>query len=889
MIQKTYLSSTNSYRATSIFFGVIFLFASCTISKVTHNESVTQKVIKRNDSTVVVRAGDIYEAGKFKRFILGDHYRDVWHAPVAVPVINLAKAKGGLKILKRGGGMQTFSLKLEAGDGKLYSLRSIQKDPTNALPIGLQYSFVDDILQDQMSASHPYGAFILPPLGDAAGIYHTNPELVYLPDTPQLGKFRNDFGGMLAMLEEDADEDWSGNEDFGNTENAVSTGSVKDAVRDDNDNEVDFKNLLRVRLFDIWVGDWDRHDGQFRWAEFEGKDGDYYRPIPEDRDNVFFKADGVLPWLISRKWALRQFQGFKTDVSDMAGLNFNARHLDRRFLTGLSKSEWIEIARDLQQRLTDEVIESAVKELPDTVYQLSGEDLVTKLKVRRNRLERFALEYYQILARQVDIIGSDKGDYFEVIRKSGGETAVSVYKASDDGEKERRFYHRIFYQEETDELRLYGLKEKDFFYISGEVKDSPLIRIIGGEDEDTFSDSSKVKGLARKTVYYDDEDENDIDEGKETRLSINSNIANNVYDYDAFEYNDLAPALYFGLNSDDGIFFGGGLILTTHGFRKKPYASYQRLVVNYAPKTTAWNLAYEGDFVNVVGDLGINVELFARSPNYFTNFHGFGNETEALVDDDAFYRVRYQEVQFFPGLKLGIGEKTTVKFGPAYQYANVNQNEGRYIDQETGLFRKDFFDPSHFTGFKFDATVSTTDQKNKPEKGIKWQTELQWLGELNNDHSKMSRLQSDLSLYYTLDIPFETTFAVRIGGSGISGDFNFYQASTIGGNAGFSRLGTVRGYNRHRFSGRSSIYQNNEIRMRLLKVPLYYMPFELGISGHFDQGRVWIEGEESDQWHSGIGGGLWIAPLGRWVFTAVYTKGKGEEEGMYNINMGFLF
>ncbi|MTI27536.1 hypothetical protein E1163_21445 [Fulvivirga kasyanovii] len=872
---------------------VFVLIASCLASCKLYNnpfdDSVTQKVMKKNGhDEVVVQAGRTYQANGLKRMMLGDHYRDVWLAPVEVPVIDMKEAKGGLNILEKGGGMQTYSLKLKANDGRLYSLRSIQKDPTPTLPYALKFSFADDIVQDQISASHPYGAFILPSLGDAAGIYHTNPELVYIPDSPELGKYREDFGGMLAMLEEDADEDWSGYEDFGGTENAVSTETVREELRDDNDNRVDQENFLRARLFDMWIGDWDRHGGQFRWAEFEDDTGKYYRPIPEDRDNIFFKFDGFVPWWASRKWALRKFQDFQPEVRDIAGLNFNARYIDRRFLTDLSKEQWVEMARDLQERLTDEVIENAIQALPDTVFELSGRELINTLKARRNNLERFALDYYLVLAEEVNVVGSNKEEYFEVIRKENGNTEVNVYEASDDGEKERQFYNRVFYPDETDEVRLYGLGGEDFFYVSGEGKDGILVRIIGGDGEDTFADSSKVRGMGDKTIYYDDNDkENKIEDGTETKLVIDDDPETNQYDFEDFKYGYLGPTGYFGANSDDGIFFGGGVIIKTQGFRKDPYASKHRIVANFAPKTGAWNFEYNADFIRVVGDLGFNMDLLLRAPNFFTNFYGFGNETERAVDNnDDFYDVRYEELLFYPGLQLNM-KNTTVKFGPAYQYAKVKKGGDRFIDLVAPSLDPGLFASNHFLGFEFDADVRTTEIESKPEKGIRWITELKWMNELNHDNSKFSKIRSDFSVYYTVDIPMETTFAVRIGGESISGDFNFYQAATIGGNAGLNRLGNVRGYGRDRFAGRSSIYQNNEIRMRLAKIPFYYLPFEFGISGHFDHGRVWADGEDSDKWHSGVGGGVWIAPLGRWVFTAVYTK--SDEDSIYNLNLGFLF
>lgn len=878
------------YRAACIFclFAASLLFTSCAMSKITGEDTnVTQEVISRNGGTVVVKAGKIYEASKLKRFLLGDHYRDVWMAPVEVPLIDLNTAKGGLKILERGGGMQTFTLKLKGGNGRLYSLRSLQKDPSPLLPFALQLSFVDDIVQDQISASNPYGAFTLPPLGDAAGIYHTNPELIYIPDSPILGKHRKYFGGMLAMLEQDADEHWPNYEDFGFTENAVSTETVLEKLEEDNENYVDQKNYLRVRLFDMWVGDVDRHEGQFRWAELEHEQGKFYRPIPEDRDNVFFKFDGVIPWIISRKWALRKFQDFQEDIRDVPGFNFGARHIDRRFLTELPKEVWLKVAKDLQERLTDDVIKEAINILPDTVFKLTGPQIISTLKGRRANLSNFASEYYEYLAKQVDVVGSNEQEYFETIRRPG-ETEVNVFKASKDGQKERQLYHRVFYHDETNEVRLYGLGGEDLFYVSGKSDDGVLLRIIGGMDEDVFADSSAVEGLRRKTIYYDDsEKENKIEDGRETKLKIKPGYDNNAYNFEEFKYDYLGPTAYFGLNSDDGLFLGGGVIIKTQGFRKHPYGSYQKIAANFSPSTRAWNFNYEGDFINVLGELGMHVGLLVRAPNYFTNFYGFGNETVATVDDDDFYRARFIDVQFFPGLRLRAGEKSTVKFGPSYEYAKVEEDPERYLSALTPTMHGNVFAPSHFAGFKFDAIVNTTGQENKPEKGIRWFSEIEWLAELNNDHSKLSRFKSEFSVYYTVDIPFETTFAARIGGSTISGEFNFYQASTIGGNAGFSRLGTLRGYGRDRFAGRSSLYQNNEIRMRLLKVPFYYMPFEMGISAHFDHGRVWVDDENSDEWHTGTGGGLWIAPIGRWVFTAVYTK--GEEEGIYNINLGFLF
>jgi len=850
------------------------------------NDSVQQKPLAAQNDSVTVAAGMMYKAGKFKRFLLGDHYRDSWTTPVTVPVLNFEKAKGGLEILDRGGGQQTYSLKLKAGNGHLYSLRSIQKDPSPTLPLPLQYSFADDVVQDQISAAHPYGAFVLPPLGDAAGIYHTNPQLVYIPDSPFLGEYRKSFGGSMAMIEQDADEDWSDYEDFGYTENAVSTETVREDIREDNENHVDQENLLRARLFDIWIGDWDRHEGQFRWAELEGEDGKIYRPIPEDRDNAFFKFDGFFPWIARRKWALRKFQLFDDDIRDIAGLNHNARYLDRRFLTRLSEQQWIDIAKDLQHKLTDEVIANAVKELPKSIYALDGKFLTETLKSRRDKLVDFAKRYYKVLAKEVDVVGSDNNEWVDVNIQPGF-TTVNVYDATDDGEKkDKQLYHRKFFPDETQEIRIYTRGDEDFIHIKGEAKKSPIIRVIGGVNVDAYTDSSRVAGSRKRHYFYDNMAGTKAIKGKETQLHLEDNLDVNQYDFESFHYDYFGPAAYFGFNTDDGVYLGGGVVMKKYAFRKDPYAYYQKIVANVAPHSFAWNFDYEGDFRDVIGEMGINIDASVKAPNYFTNFYGFGNETKVTASDpDDYYRINYNEAKLFPGLTFDLGDHANIKFGPTYQYVNIENDEANVLSM---LNQNDVsvFEGHHYLGGEFSADIHTVEDLNYPEKGVRWISSLSWQSELGA-LTRVSTIQSALSGYYSFQEPTLITLAGRVGGGSVAGDYQFYQGLTIGGNQGLGRKGNVRGYMRDRFTGRTNVYSNAEVRVRLARLPFYYMPLAIGVLVHYDNGRVWTDGENSNQWHQSYGGGLWFNPLGKWVFTTTYSH--SEEENIVMLNLGLMF
>ena len=87
-----------------------------------------------SDSVVITSASLDYNANNFTRWLMGDNYRDEWAQKVDLPVFDIGKVKGGLKVLQQGGGFQTRSLRLADAQGKEYVLRSVEKYPANTLP-----------------------------------------------------------------------------------------------------------------------------------------------------------------------------------------------------------------------------------------------------------------------------------------------------------------------------------------------------------------------------------------------------------------------------------------------------------------------------------------------------------------------------------------------------------------------------------------------------------------------------------------------------------------------------------------------------------------------------------------------------------------------------------
>ena len=362
--------------------------------------------------SVRVTAGRHYQHGFVHNVLLGKHYRTVWATPVPAPVLRpRALGVGGLRFKKLGGGFQTLSLTLEDQAGREYALRSLDKTPARTLPKVLRHTFVLGLVRDATSAIMPYGALVVPPLAEAADVPHTHPRLFYvLAAEPALGPAAAQFGGKLTLLEEKFDGPQNLTPAFGSATDLLDSEDMLRRRYLDPTHRIDQVAFARARLLDLWIGDWDRHEGQWQWAEYAGPRQTLYQPVPKDRDQAFFRFDdGALPWLMSRKWAVRKFRTFKPRYEDIGGLTKNARFIDARGLNAVTRAQFQTLALDLQSRLTDSVIAAAVRRLPPPVYALEGPRLAAALRARRAALPAAADQFYHLLARCVTVAGTDEG------------------------------------------------------------------------------------------------------------------------------------------------------------------------------------------------------------------------------------------------------------------------------------------------------------------------------------------------------------------------------------------------------------------------------------------------------------------------------------------------
>lgn len=824
-------------------------------------------------SEITLPANADFAAGSFKKKILGSQYRDMWTTPVKVPIIDLATTFGGLTPIKKGGGFASNSLRMEDGDGRNYILRSINKDYRKLVPDGFKNLALIDILKDQNSASHPYGALIIPTLSEAADVYYTTPKLVYLKHQNQLGNYNELFPEELYILEERPDGDWHDYKKFGNSENIIGYVDLLQNLKEKKEHFVDQKWTLKSRLFDLWIHDWDRHDDQWRWASFKEEDRTMYRPIPRDRDQVFYKFVGWIPRLVSTL-ALKNFKTMVDDVQDVKNLAFNAKHFDRFFLNDLDMKEWQETIDQLQVNLTDEAIEASIKALPDEVESIDSEELIHNLKSRRDKMDRYGLELYRFLSQEVEIVGTDHDDIFEITSLSNGKIQVQqIIKHKDHVWLK---YDRIFDPSITNEIRIYGERGKDQFLVSGNDKSSIKIRIIGGEGQDQLTNTS----ITNDILVYDDIGGVELS-GQNIKDKTSSDLKVNEYDRNGFQYNTSLPLFSFGTTPDRDFFIGLGYTWTTHSWRKKPFKAKQTITTNWVPgNQTIFNVDYNGLFPDLIGKLDFSPNLYFHNPNY-VNFFGLGNES-ILTDANKNYNwVRMTSWEVAPMFQYTSSNLLShFRFGPKYQAHRIQNTENSVSDDPSLGFAENQFERKKFVGAEAEVTLLITDRKLNPSSKFGFNLSTEYTNNLT-DKNSIFTISTSFQLTTQLLRNSRLILAQNVGYKKVFGDPLFFQYAHLGNN------GNLRGYRDNRFLGNSAFFHNIDLRTPLVNWNNNVLPIKFGLVLGYDYGRVWLKDEVSSQWHHSKSIGIWMDVLGLAIIQPYYIF--INEENTFSLKLGFNF
>ena len=868
--------------------------------------------------TVTVRASDEYDRGGVWRVLFGDAWRDVWSAEITVPVLDLGTYAGGLKPIKAGGN-QSRTLRFAGADGRTYQFRSTEKNIDKVLPKDLKDTPASAIAGDQRATFHPTPHPAVTVLQRELGLLHTVPMLVYIPDDPRLGKYREKFANTLGQIEERPDENKNG-QTFANAKKINATDKLLEELEESTENRIDAREYLAARLVDFLVGDTDRGADQWRFAKFERDHYDVYRPIARDRDYAFMKVEGLAATVGRRVYP--RLVNFNGKFPKMRSLLFMTQEFDRSHLVALDWPEWEQVIATVQLRLTDYVLERAVQQMPESHYQLSRALITEGLIARRDGLREIAREYYLLVNQEADIFGSDDDEAVEIERNSDGSVLVrmsrrdpdaevtagmSVYRAGAGTEAAAKdattVFERRFVPSETQEIRVYLERGNDRVVVRGSSQRSIMVRVTGGEGDDVLEDSSLVEHGPR-TRFYDASGDNTFVEGEHTKIDTktfemkpprrsldedeNKEPVKNpraLSEERRGRFRDLMPGSedvierqmhagqrfwgsttglmpMTGYRESGGVVLGVGPTTTHFDFRHQPYAWRADARGMVGTRNSGFGLQLDAD--RYLENSRWSLALFAHVSELESNrFYGYGNDSP-LIDED-FTLVERFEFLAKPALRYDINATSRLAFGSAIKYVDADVPEASPAAQDAPLgTTASFGQLGAFADFELDRVEA--DAKQQSGWGVT--TGGSAYPPAWDVQDGFGEAHALARVFIPMGWP---TLALRAGGQRAWGSFPLHESTFIGGRW------TLRGYRWNRFAGDASAYGSAELRMPLFRMTLLTRG-QLGLIGFTDTGRVWMDGESDGDWHMGYGGGLWFGTLER-QFSATYAH--GDEHRIY--------
>ncbi len=234
-------------------------------------------------------------------------------------------------------------------------------------------------------------------MADLLSIIHTQPSLVFVPKQDGLGKYSETYGNKLYYLEFETESptNWT------NLKNVVAIVDTKNLQLKKqqwgNKLKINKQQLVRNRLFDLVIGDWDRHAKQWGWVIQKQEEIYEATPIPSDRDNAFFSMEGLIPNVVASEHIEPRLQSFDKEIENFPALIYP---FDRYFLHNTDLKVFTEQAMFIQTHLTDATIEAALRLCQRKYISFTEMKIKDKIIARREKLIAYAVAFKQELDKQ---------------------------------------------------------------------------------------------------------------------------------------------------------------------------------------------------------------------------------------------------------------------------------------------------------------------------------------------------------------------------------------------------------------------------------------------------------------------------------------------------------
>jgi len=801
--------------------------------------------------------------------IFGTNNRKLWLAPLTIPVADPATDGGGLEPMGiTVSGPDSGVLLFTGSTGAAWQFRPLTRPEPREFPATVPKGVDRDLIPDLVSGRNPAGPLVAIPLAQAAGVPVLEGQLVSLANSPHLGSYQEGYGGRAGYLLGDLALPDSA------PLGEISPGTVIDIrglmrrLTHEAPDRIDRREVLRQRLFSIFVGDVNPRWLTWRFEAVGDSTGILWRPL------------GRFP-----EWALADFNGagaraLRPNLPDL--VNFGPKYPSRltgtpaqltvsRWLIGnLLWATWDSVARDLQDILTDSVIAMAVARLPASYPHDFSQQLDTTLRTRRDHLPEAAQRMYGQLRARAEMLGSAGADLVEVDRTGPDTVAIRVGPSGPS----------VFAHEETREVLLFLRGGVDTVRVSGIRSDRPVLRVIAFGD--SGADLLQVAPEAGGGIHLHDPGQTFRIEppgaAKQDRYSYPDPLGADLWSERLPRESGVTyrPMPWFGVTSGVGVLLGAGVVRTDWGGAARPFRSRMRLRAGYGTEAKDGAVEFSSVFYYATTPLSTTLDV-AATGLVLVRFYGYGNET-AAPEPSSYYRSTQNQYIAAAGAALPLWRHAVVSAGLSVKRAETPFNPGQYISVAQPYGTPLFGQAGLTGGLSWDSR----DVIGAPHRGVHITLGGAWYPIIKNGSGAFGSIGGAVSTYWTPRRESRLTVAMRVAGKATFGPYPVHEAAYLGGAT------TVRGLPEARYAGDESVYGNLDLRIRLVRA-VAVARWDFGVLALGDVGRVLLEGQTSHVWHPSFGGGLWMGLLDRsLVFNVNIASGAGEGT-FVRFGGGFVF
>jgi hypothetical protein len=335
-------------------------------------------------------------------------------------------------------------------------------------------------------------------------------------------------------------------------------------------------------------------------------------------------------------------------------------------------------------------------------------------------------------------------------------------------------------------------------------------------------------------------------------------------------------------SSEFGVFLGVGATVEDYGLSNDAYRYRMQLDGGAATANNIrYQLHYSGDFRTLIKNSSLFVEAGTTGLDII-HFYGLGNEKyfngRGLEEEN--FEILNQVTSLKASLSYPMDTRYKWSAGIDAKWTTLTLKSGSY----NALHKADLagidndFAGSLTLGFHYDSRsdgdavdASSTHGSASALSGVLLDVAGKYYPEILGNKNAYGKISGECRTYIPLVSSRNSRIVFRLGGEKIWGHYPFYEAAFLGGST------SLRGYDKQRFAGDASLYAGSELRLYSGTFDLI-MPIKYGPLFFLETGRVFLDGETSNAWHTGAGGGLWFN-LAESRYTATIAVGKGFDNG----------